>query len=136
MRDKLQNIISGYKVNDDDAAWLLALEARLRESEARVERLSEREGKAKISLCYNNGEYPFNFMDLDIVDYGVSDNCYVVTNEEIEKALSLPSSAAKVQRVLDAARELCQAHDENWALGMFRRNIGSLYSAVRELDTP
>ena len=48
---------------------------RLREELAR---LSSRDGNAKIQLCYDDGYNPFHKEELSIVDFGVSDNVYVV----------------------------------------------------------
>lgn len=79
-----------------NTAILLKAEEKLQEENTalrqRVEQLladneyhSKRNGNAKIRLSLAGDDYPFEFMNLKIVDFGVSDNIYIVTCEEWEK---------------------------------------------------
>lgn len=42
LKPKLENIISGYRINEDDASWLLSLLSSLREKEREISDLSGR----------------------------------------------------------------------------------------------
>ena len=63
------------------------------------ERLSLRDGKASVELCYKTTVYPFNRVDLEVGDFGVADNEYVVEsafvdgivndNEKLKEFLSI-----------------------------------------------
>jgi len=39
---------------------------------------------AQFELCYNDGKFPFNRITLELYDYGVSDDCYVVGSVEVD----------------------------------------------------
>jgi len=43
-----------------------------------IERLDRRDGNATITLCFNDGNNPFAREQLNILDFGVADNIYVV----------------------------------------------------------
>jgi hypothetical protein len=45
---------------------------------AENERLSARDGRATIELCYDDGNNPFARSELQVADVGVADNVYVV----------------------------------------------------------
>jgi hypothetical protein len=48
-----------------------------------VERLDERDGRASIELCFDDGLNPFARETLKILDFGVSDNIYVVESQTV-----------------------------------------------------
>ena len=49
-----------------------------------LQRLKSREGNAKIELCYDDGKNPFARESLKIVDFGYSDNIYIVESSLIQ----------------------------------------------------
>ena len=59
----------------------------------------------EIELCYNDGFDPFARETLKIVDYGVSDDVYVVTSEVV-KALH-----ARVARLEEALKRGVELHE-------------------------
>lgn len=67
------------------AADIMALERKLEEKDKEIRRLANREGKAEIELSYNDGVNPFAGRTLEVADFGVADNYYVVTDPEGEK---------------------------------------------------
>lgn len=69
---------------------------------AENERLGKRDGNANIELILPEKDDPFNRIDLKIVDFGVSDNCYVVTSEEIETLKAKLSEAKAINRAFAA----------------------------------
>lgn len=50
LKNKLQNIISGYRINEDDEAWLLALEAQIAALSRERDDLSEWVEEARVTL--------------------------------------------------------------------------------------
>jgi hypothetical protein len=67
--------------------------------QAEIGRLSKRDGNATIELCYNDGNDPFARESLKVVDFGVSDNGYVVESELVS---ALQSKLDKAVEVLEA----------------------------------
>jgi hypothetical protein len=67
--------------------------------QAEIGRFSKRDGNATIELCYNDGNNPFARESLKVVDFGVSDNGYVVESELV----------SALQAKLDKAVELLEA---------------------------
>lgn len=59
------------------------LEQELSEAKKEIERLSSRDGNSKIQLAFNDGVNPFTREDLKVVDFGVSDNIYVVESQQL-----------------------------------------------------
>lgn len=57
---------------------------RFAELEKENERLSNREGNARINLLCPTDIYPFRQINLEIIDYGVSDNIYLVRQPKKE----------------------------------------------------
>lgn len=55
--------------------------ANIEKLEEENKRLLARDGKATITLSYPTKDYPFNTEDLEVVDFGVADNGYVVTSK-------------------------------------------------------
>ena len=55
----------------------------VRRLEEDIERLNKRDGNAKVNLSYDTPDYPFNIEELQICDFGVSDNIYIVESKRI-----------------------------------------------------
>ncbi len=55
------------------------------EMKSMIEWFSKRDGSSKIQLCYDDGKNPFARRMLKVVDFGVSDNIYVVEDIETQK---------------------------------------------------
>lgn len=81
------------------------LYARIEDLKSRIGYLEKRDCNATIQLCYNDGMNPFAREDLQIVDVGVSDNCYVVES----KAVGLLIDRVKV---LEGAIRLCKEYND------------------------
>lgn len=62
-----------------------SLKAELSAAKAEIEWLEKRDCHADIELCYDDGDNPFAREDLEVVDVGVADNCYVVSSKVVEK---------------------------------------------------
>ncbi len=67
---------------------------------AENKRLRKRDGNATIQLCFNDGDNPFAREDLQVVDVGVSDNCYVVESQTV----------SNLQGVIKWLREVLEKH--------------------------
>ena len=72
-----------HYADDATIAYIAKLEAELTQLRAERDRLSKRDGNATIKLTYNDGEHPFAREALDVVDFGVADNGYVVESKLI-----------------------------------------------------
>jgi hypothetical protein len=66
---------------------------QLTEAKAEVERYRKRDGNATIELNYKDKSYPFNREDLQIADFGVADNGYVVTSPLVESFIERAEKA-------------------------------------------
>jgi predicted RNase H-like nuclease (RuvC/YqgF family) len=71
--------------NVDLQAKVDGLEVKINRQQREIDRLRSRDGHATIELCYNDGNNPFAREKLKVCDFGVSDNCYVVESEVVEK---------------------------------------------------
>ena len=71
-KNVMRQLLSDHKMFCDNANKRIAV------LEADVKRLDDRDGNATIQLAYETNDYPFNFDDCKIVDFGVSDNIYVI----------------------------------------------------------
>jgi len=67
-----------------------------------LQRLKSREGNAQIELCYDDGKNPFARESLKIVDFGYSDNIYVVESSLLQEYQKLRErvSVEKIASVL------------------------------------
>jgi hypothetical protein len=92
--------------------------ANIEKLEEENKRLLARDGKATITLSYPTKDYPFNTEDLEVVDFGVADNGYMVTsklfnamqeeNKRLREALEIKTS----QHVDECDCYLCEALKE------------------------
>ncbi len=95
------------------------LREQLSTSQQEVERLRARDGNATITLGYETEDYPYNFEKLQIVDFGVSDNQYVV---------EIPNIITKTKK--QAAREIMVILERNGVDG----SIGCTRAAAEEIN--
>lgn len=113
-RDKLHNTVTELLKTESDL---------VKELRAEVERLNKRDGNAAISLAYAT-EYPFNFEDLEVVDFGVADNGYVVKSAMFDK----------IQDTLKAVRGLVKEIEyyceQDMDMGDYRETIESIQTAI------
>lgn len=80
--------------------WQNALDQNAKpigELEQQLERYKQRDGNAYIKLSYATEAYPFNFTKLNVADFGISDNEYIVTSELFD---SLQAQNAKLVEVV------------------------------------
>jgi hypothetical protein len=70
--------------------------------ELEVKRMHDRDGKATIKLSYEDGDYPFNFDECNVVDFGVCDNIYVVESPEMN---AMQKQLAEARATIEALAE-------------------------------
>lgn len=57
----------------------------LKQATDEIEFYKDRDGKASFQFMYDDGVNPFNIADINIVDYGVSDNIYSLSCDLFQK---------------------------------------------------
>lgn len=87
---------------------LSEIKRQLAEARAENESYRSRDGKSSVTFSFETSDYPFNFEDLEVVDFGVSDNQYIV---------AAPKAIAEARQ--EAARECIEAiEDKHGILGL------------------
>lgn len=72
---------------------------------AQLTRLQKRDCNATIQLCFNDGDNPFARENLQVVDVGVSDNCYVVESQTVKQLQTqLTTAKEENKRLRDEIR--------------------------------
>ena len=90
------------EVDADLLAAAPDLLAHIDEQQAEIDRLRDRDGNAGIELNYETPEFPFHRRELEIVDFSVSENQYVVTD---------PVGQAEIDKLRQHAESLAKALD-------------------------
>jgi hypothetical protein len=86
---------------------------------AETQRLGNREGNATIQLCLPASNDPFRKKDCRVIDYGVSDNRYIVESNEVE-ALTAENKAQaeRIEKLEDIFHKI-RAWQQAYPLDIF-----------------
>ncbi len=104
-------------VNNVMSATAKPYQKQIQRLQADIERFRKRDGNATIELCFEKGDDPFCRETLKHIDFGVSDNIYVVESAELTQLQAENK---------DLAKKLNEARTVNAELGIGIQAVDAL----------